>query len=162
MHVVMQAPRLSTSTEALCRGVLDAQSWTSVALVPMLGIEMPSRCWCMQVRDAGSLLTAANFTLQTVDAEDMTLEYDNVADPIQHLRVRSSGLLAALSKCKILFHCQAACRRALMEFDAAHHAAHARHCPHCSLRTCRRLPSRRHRRSLSPWRVTPLLRCAGH
>ena len=45
----------------------------------------------MQVRDAGSLLSGANFTLQTVDSEDMTLQYDSVADPISHLRVRFNG-----------------------------------------------------------------------
>ena len=54
----------------------------------------------VQVRDAGSLLTGAGFTLQTVDAEEVTLRYDSVAEPITHLRVRS--LLAAVSGMLVL------------------------------------------------------------
>jgi hypothetical protein len=42
----------------------------------------------MQVRDAGSVLTTAGFTLQTVDAEDIALQYEHVGDAIDHLRVR--------------------------------------------------------------------------
>lgn len=40
-----------------------------------------------QVRDAGSLLSGAGFTLQTVDTEDMTVQYDDAADAITHIRV---------------------------------------------------------------------------
>lgn len=42
----------------------------------------------MQVRDAGSLLSGAGFTLQTVDTEDMTVQYDDAADAMTHLRAR--------------------------------------------------------------------------
>ena len=41
----------------------------------------------MQVRDAGNLLTTANFTLQTVDTDDMTVQYEDVTQVVEHLRV---------------------------------------------------------------------------
>eukprot|EP00892_Ulva_mutabilis_P004079 jgi/Ulvmu1/2042/UM120_0038.1 len=43
----------------------------------------------IHVRDAGSLLSGAGFTLQTVDTEDLTVQYEDVADAITHLRVSS-------------------------------------------------------------------------
>jgi NADH dehydrogenase [ubiquinone] 1 alpha subcomplex assembly factor 5 len=43
-----------------------------------------------QVRDAGSLLSEAEFTLQTVDVDDITVQYNDVGECISHLRVRCS------------------------------------------------------------------------
>lgn len=42
----------------------------------------------LQVRDAGILLSGAKFTLQTVDIDDIIVQYEDVADAITHLRVR--------------------------------------------------------------------------
>jgi hypothetical protein len=39
------------------------------------------------VRDAGGLLSGAGFRMQTVDIDDITVQYEDVADAITHLRV---------------------------------------------------------------------------
>lgn len=50
----------------------------------------------MKVRDAGILLSGAKFTLQTVDIDDISVQYDDVADAISHLRVCSQIVLPLL------------------------------------------------------------------
>ena len=44
---------------------------------------------CVQVRDAGNLLSGAHFSLQTVDTEEVTLRYGDAGQSIAHLRVCS-------------------------------------------------------------------------
>jgi hypothetical protein len=64
----------------------------------------------LQVRDAGHLLACAKFTLQTVDTEEVSLAYDNIADPFIHLRVRSFSCpfqCSGLSKLELA--CQLSC-----------------------------------------------------
>lgn len=51
----------------------------------------------VQVRDAGILLSGAKFTLQTVDIDDIVVQYEDVADAITHLRVRSHGMHACIA-----------------------------------------------------------------
>lgn len=42
----------------------------------------------VQVRDAGNLLSGAQFSLQTVDTDEVTLRYNDVGEAVAHLRVR--------------------------------------------------------------------------
>lgn len=53
------------------------------------GTRLEGSACCIQVRDAGILLSGAKFTLQTVDIDDIVVQYEDVADSMTHLRVRS-------------------------------------------------------------------------
>jgi len=53
-----------------------------------------------QVRDAGNLLTLAQFTLQAVDTDEMAVQYGDVTELVEHLRVSSDRGEVALRRAR--------------------------------------------------------------
>ncbi len=46
---------------------------------------------CLQVRDAGNLLTRAGLSLPAVDVDSFQMRYPSAADLVEHLRVGGGG-----------------------------------------------------------------------
>jgi hypothetical protein len=82
---------LLIKTKACCFNNGTTVSWLGWCLGNNKVLDLSLKvCVCVQVRDAGSLLSEAKFTLQTVDVDDITVKYNDVEECISHLRVNCS------------------------------------------------------------------------